>query len=192
MKTQFSCAVGLALGLVFANVQASPPDHRHDFDSFPGNGVGNSEQPRDVGKYLLADDHVNVFGGALLRDDCTHDGGLMGAVMVGPPYNRQLSVIKLIPTFWVNNPDPTTLPAGYATFAVPDALANMARLFLCYNVVPISGANPGMTTFCDWAPRDLREPFSVTTDGVRTMLMDVEYRGGRGLCAEDENTWVAN
>ena len=184
MKSSSFYAVGLTLGVVLTNAQAIPP--------YPGNGFNDSDQPREVGQYFIVDDHVNVFGGALLRDDCTHDGGVLGAVMIGPPQNQQLSVIKLIPTFWVNNPDPATLPPEYANFTVPEQLAEMPRLLLCFAVEHIGGIDSGMTTFCDWVPRDLHQPFTVTTDGVRTMLIDVEYRGGRNVCTENESTWPIN
>jgi hypothetical protein len=39
--------------------------------------------------------------------------------------------------------------------------------------------------FCDWAPRDLREPLAVDFNGdeIRDLLISVIYRGGPPLCA---------
>jgi len=138
---------------------------------------------RIVGQYFLSEDDLDLAGGAVLYSDCSHDGSIVAAIPAGPPPAPRI-VAKLIATDWVNDPDPDLLP--YTLWAVPEALENMPRLFLCYDVQPISGPPLPFDEFCDWAPRDLREPFAVDFDGdeIRDLLISVIYRGGPPLCAD--------
>jgi hypothetical protein len=143
----------------------------------PSSAAANQHR-KEIGKYFLVDDTVRISGGALLYDDCTHDGGLIATPPFGPP-----AVYKLVPTYWVNNPDPKIAP--YSSYPVPPTLANESRLFLCYDVKLISGTPPPFSSFCDWAPRDRRAPFEVddNSDGIRDLLMDVEFSRGPRVCA---------
>lgn len=140
--------------------------------------VTANQHRKIVGKYFLADSFVNVYGGAELYDDCTHDGGLIAAPPFGPP-----ATYRLVPTTWVNNPDPTIAP--YNVWAVPPALQGQDLLFLCYDVKPIAGTPPPFPTFCDWAPRDHKGPLEIfnPATGERDMLIDVEFKRGPNLCA---------
>ena len=139
-----------------------------------------------VGQYFLSDDHTEISGGGAIYGNCTHDGSMVGAI---PLSSGDRAVYKFISTYWVNDPDPSIPP--YSSWPVPDALDGMKRLFLCYNVEWISGATlPWLTgEFCDWAPRDLKRPLAVdfaiggAPDGVRDLLIGVDYRGGKRLCA---------
>ena len=140
---------------------------------------------RIVGQYFLSDDDLDLAGGAVLYSDCSHDGSIVAAIPAGPPSAPRI-VAKLMATDWVNDPNPDLFP--YALWPVPEALEDMPRLFLCYDVEQISGPVPPFPfdEFCDWAPRDLREPLAVDFDGdeIRDLLISVIYRGGPPLCAD--------
>jgi hypothetical protein len=143
--------------------------------------AGHDRKPaRIVGQYFLSDDGLDLAGGAVLYSDCSHDGGVVGAIPTGPVR----TVFKLKPTYWVNDPDPFLEP--YAEWEVPPVLADIPRLFLCYDVEPISEPAPPFEEFCDWAPRDLKRPLEVDLegDGVRDLLIGVVFNGGARVCAD--------
>lgn len=151
--------------------------------------AGQADTKRKLsGTYLLSDTGLDLAGGAVLYSDCTHEGSLIGALPVrGDPHVR--SVMKFIPTTWVNNPDPSQPP--YSNWAVPAELLDMPRLFLCYDVEWLSGVDLNLTEFCDWVPRDLKTPLEIdfNADGIRDLLVAVDYhdkRHGAGRRCADQ------
>lgn len=138
-------------------------------------------RPASVGQYFIFDQPGNLAGGGLLRRDCTQDAVIMAAIRVGPAA-EDISVNRLVGKNWVNDPDPTVPP--YASWAVPDALKDLRRLFLCYDVQPVSGKTLPWPVFCDWLPRDARRPveFDTNDDSERDILLSIDYQGGPRLC----------
>jgi hypothetical protein len=159
----------LALTLGFGSISALADQERH-------------RRPATIGRYFIFDQPGNLAGGGLLRWDCTQDAVIMAAIRVGPATD-DISVNRLVGKHWVNDPDPTVPP--YASWAVPDALKDVHRLFLCYDVQPVSGKPVPWPEFCDWLPRDARRPveFDTNNDGERDILFSIEYLGGPRLCS---------
>jgi hypothetical protein len=141
------------------------------------------KRPTPVGQYLIFDESTNLAGGGLLLRDCTQDAVIVAAIRVGPG-KEDVSVNRLVGKSWVNDPNPTEAP--YSRWAVPDAQKGIHRLFLCYDVQPVSGPPVPWPVFCDWVPRDAWRPveFDTDNDGKRDILFSIGYLGGPRLCSD--------